>query len=61
VNAQGYTISAKCTACGACSETCPVRIIKPGDIYSIEGKFCLECGLCVETCPEEAIEPAQGM
>jgi len=55
----GYRITDKCTACGACEGSCPVNVITPGDLYSIEGSLCLECGRCAEACPEGAIDPAR--
>lgn len=57
VNPPGFRITAKCTACGACADSCPVGVITEGDVYSIEGSLCLECGLCAEVCPEGAIDP----
>jgi len=61
VNPPGYRITAKCTACGICLESCPVGVIVEGDVYRIDGGRCLECGRCAEVCPEDAVEPAQGM
>lgn len=52
----GYRINGQCTACGICIESCPVGVISPGDVYTIEGSHCLECGACREVCPEDAIE-----
>ncbi len=61
VSPPGYSITDRCTACGVCSDACPVEVISEGDIYSIDGSRCLECGSCAEICPEEAIEPGEGL
>jgi NAD-dependent dihydropyrimidine dehydrogenase PreA subunit len=51
---MGFSITDECTACGACSEECPVEAIKEGDIYVITDE-CTECGTCVDVCPVGAI------
>ncbi len=49
----------KCTACGACVETCPVEAIaqKPenGDKACVDESTCVDCGACVDSCPVSAI------
>jgi uncharacterized pyridoxamine 5'-phosphate oxidase family protein/NAD-dependent dihydropyrimidine dehydrogenase PreA subunit len=60
-NPPGYTITAKCTACGLCIDACPVDVISEDDVYRIDGSHCLECGRCAEVCPEDAIAAAKGI
>lgn len=50
-----YIISEDCTACGFCSNECPVDAISEGDIYVIDPEICIDCGACAELCPVEAI------
>ncbi|MCQ1535742.1 nitroreductase [Methanosarcina sp. KYL-1] len=50
----------KCTACGICSQICPVNIILPGEdgIPSLPAEyeaFCSRCGHCEASCPHDAI------
>ena len=57
---MAYTISDKCTKCGACKEVCPVEAISPGEKkYSIDPDKCVDCGACMGECPVEAISPGQ--
>jgi len=47
----------KCTGCGFCAESCPVKTIhKDGSVYRIEDKRCIKCLCCHELCPESSIE-----
>ena len=51
-----YTISEKCTACGACRESCPAEAILEGEPqFTIDADACIDCGQCVDTCPVSAI------
>jgi len=53
---MAFVITDKCTACGACKETCPVEAISEGDPkYVIDPDTCVECGQCVDVCPVDAI------
>ena len=54
---MAYKINEDCTACGACSDECPVEAIKEGDMYSIDPELCTDCGACADVCPVEAIHP----
>jgi NAD-dependent dihydropyrimidine dehydrogenase PreA subunit len=44
-----------CTACGACSEVCPVGAITVEDVAHVDSDECVECGACVDECPNGAI------
>lgn len=46
----------RCVKCGACAESCPVKVIgfKPGSIplpFPWAAKACINCGHCVAVCP----------
>ncbi|MCR5207723.1 MAG: Coenzyme F420 hydrogenase/dehydrogenase, beta subunit C-terminal domain [Eubacterium sp.] len=46
----------KCTACFACSNSCPVGAVtlkadKNGRVYPVISESCTECGLCLKVCP----------
>jgi NAD-dependent dihydropyrimidine dehydrogenase PreA subunit len=45
----------KCTACGACVDTCPVAAIKINGKAKVDSDTCIDCGSCVDECPVEAI------
>lgn len=55
------TITAACTACGACATACPQHIItpdadgRPAIAFSSE---CTFCGACAEACPEPVFDLA---
>ncbi len=53
---MAYTITEKCTACGACKDECPVDAISEGEVYKIDPEECMDCGACVAVCPVGAIE-----
>ena len=47
----------RCTGCGFCFESCPVKAIFPkGDIYEVNDKKCIDCLCCHELCPESSID-----
>jgi len=48
----------KCTACGACKEACPVKVITLIDnrYAQIDSKDCIRCYCCHEMCSYEAVE-----
>ena len=52
-------ITARCTACGLCLNTCPERalLVAPRRPAVIDAR-CSTCGECIEVCPVGAIEPA---
>ena len=54
---MAHFITDECSACGACSETCPVGAISLGDkgIYVINDE-CVDCGACEDACPVGAIK-----
>ena len=45
----------ECTACGQCTEACPVDAITVNDVAKVNEKECSECGVCVDECPVDAI------
>lgn len=50
------TISAACTACGACLLTCPEHALRPAPRGPVVlPARCTSCGECVEICPTDAI------
>jgi len=52
-------VTAKCTCCGSCVETCPKKAISMGPEKAlIDYSRCIRCYCCHEVCPEEAIELA---
>jgi Na+-translocating ferredoxin:NAD+ oxidoreductase subunit B len=44
-----------CTACGDCSDRCPVRAVAVEDMALVDRDKCLGCGLCAGVCTAEAI------
>jgi uncharacterized pyridoxamine 5'-phosphate oxidase family protein/NAD-dependent dihydropyrimidine dehydrogenase PreA subunit len=53
---EGYFITDKCSACGACLTKCPENCIEAGMPYRIIGEHCLRCGNCFTICPVGAVE-----
>lgn len=50
-------IKNKCTACGICRDTCPVKVITINNSFAqIDKRNCIRCYCCHEMCPEDAIE-----
>jgi len=51
-------IKDKCIACGACFESCPMKVITIIDdrYCQIDEKGCIRCYCCHEMCPNDAIE-----
>jgi Pyruvate/2-oxoacid:ferredoxin oxidoreductase delta subunit len=51
------SVTAACTACGACLLTCPERalVAAPGR-PDVVAERCTGCLACVEICPRDAIE-----
>lgn len=49
----------RCTACGACSRTCPVEEVLEPCLVRGEGRVvsgdCTRCGACVDVCPHRAL------
>jgi len=45
----------KCTGCGVCVDTCPVKAIKIENKKAIISEECIECGACIDQCLNEAI------
>lgn len=56
---MAYIISAECTGCGSCVETCPVEAISEGTPYVIDAEKCIDCGACSSSCPVEAISEGE--
>ena len=47
----------RCTGCGFCFESCPVKAIVPSDgVYKVNDKRCIDCLCCHELCPESSID-----
>jgi NADH:ubiquinone oxidoreductase subunit F (NADH-binding) len=55
-----YSITDRCTGCGACRKACPEQAIAGNKKakHSIDGKRCIKCGVCKTTCKFDAIEVA---
>ena len=52
------TVSARCTACGACIVTCPERALRPAPRRpAVLDALCTDCLACLEVCPVDAIIP----
>lgn len=54
---MAYSITEKCTGCGACARQCPVEAIY-GKIkvrFNIDADSCIECGVCGMACPSDAV------
>ncbi|SDY92266.1 ferredoxin-type protein NapF [Micromonospora pattaloongensis] len=53
------TVTAACTACGACLLTCPTHALIPdAGRLRVRDDRCTRCGECVEICPADAIRLA---
>jgi Pyruvate/2-oxoacid:ferredoxin oxidoreductase delta subunit len=54
------SVTASCTACGACLLTCPERalVAAPGRPEVVTER-CTGCLACVEICPRDAIEEVE--
>ena len=51
------TVTAACTACGACLVTCPERaLVTAPHRPDVIDERCTVCLACVEVCPRDAIE-----
>lgn len=51
---------ATCTACGACVEVCPHRVLSfktldTGAAYEVDATACTGCGMCVDACDVDAV------
>lgn len=47
----------RCTGCGFCFESCPVKAIVPkGRVYEVNDRKCIDCLCCHELCPETSID-----
>ena len=49
------SITAACTACGACLVTCPEHALRPVGGRLIVLDHCTGCLQCLEVCPADAI------
>lgn len=47
--------SAKCTACGACAEACPMGAIAVDAFAEVNRQQCIGCGVCVTRCDPKAM------
>lgn len=43
-----------CTACGLCSQKCPVHAIPSGNYRKCSSKVCISCLQCIALCPAKA-------
>ncbi|MCR9055985.1 MAG: ferredoxin-type protein NapF [Rhodobacteraceae bacterium] len=54
------SILAHCTECKKCFESCPEKIIKPGNdrgpVLDFSSGACTFCGACAEACPSGALD-----
>lgn len=50
-----YSVTADCTACGACLLTCPEHAFVVGVPLQVRADRCTDCGECIEICPTDAI------
>jgi len=52
-----YSITKKCTGCGACAKICPTQAIegKKKQIHHILAELCSKCGSCKDVCKAEAV------
>lgn len=51
----------RCIACGACVETCPMDVLRLGEVAQIAYRDdCQACRLCQLYCPTEAIAVSDG-
>ena len=49
----------KCTACGECTEACPLDAISvPEKVAVVDEAACGDCGACVDACPNGSITVA---
>ncbi len=49
----------RCTACGACSDRCPMDAISIEDAATVDYSRCIGCGVCVPACDFDAIRLKQ--
>ncbi|MDD5169476.1 MAG: 4Fe-4S binding protein [Syntrophales bacterium] len=57
-----YSITDKCSGCGACVRICPADAIsgeKKG-LHIVDAGICIECGACGRVCPQECILDSSG-
>lgn len=52
-----YSISEKCTGCGACAKICPTQAIegKKKQTHRILAELCSKCGSCKDVCKAQAV------
>ncbi|OGW52427.1 MAG: hypothetical protein A2Z46_05780 [Nitrospirae bacterium RBG_19FT_COMBO_55_12] len=51
-----YSVSHKCTGCGACLDICPTEAIHMKEGRAVITIECVDCGACPRVCPEGAIK-----
>ncbi len=62
MSAAPYTVTADCTACGACLATCPAqafRVVRGRPPLVVVEERCTGCAACAEVCPAAACVPAE--
>lgn len=54
-NFQAQVDPDQCTACGACSDICPMDAVEIEDAAVVHPDRCIGCGLCVTVCDFDAV------
>ncbi len=60
---MSFSITDKCTGCGACTKICPVSAItgEKKEIHVIRQAYCIECGACGRVCAASAVIDDKGV